>query len=121
MILFYVQMFDSSEEELVVLPYLTGKIQTLQGRCYLESGLISEAKRKLQKALKSLGYNFPRHRLMIDLKSTTQLNSLKWKLVCSNHKRNDITDPYTINYIEQLANCLAQMFDVFRVRIIILL
>lgn len=110
-------MFESRQEELIILPYLTGKIQTLQSRCYLESGLISEAKKKLDEAMNTLGYHFPRHELMIELRTAFQLETLKWKLACPKHWKIDTADEPTMNYIGQLANCLAQLFEVFRVRI----
>lgn len=113
------QMFEINEEKSIVLLYFTAKIQTFQARCHLESGLFSEAIEKLNEVMSSLGYNFPKRRFMLDLKSTVQLELLKWRLVCPKHWKID-TDELTTNYIEQLANCLAQIFNVFRVRMIIL-
>lgn len=113
-------MFETNEEKSIEMLYLTAKIQTFQGRCYMESGLISEASKKLNEAMNSLDYNFPQRKFMIDLKSTIQLEQLRWRLVCPKHWKIDTADELTTNYIEQLANCLALMFNVFRVRIIIL-
>lgn len=110
------QMFDAREEELIVLPYLTAKIQTLEGRCYLESGIISEAQKKVNDAMNTLGYHLPRNELLIGLNSATQLELLRWKLACPKRRKNDTVDEDTRNYIEQLANCLALMFEVYRVR-----
>ncbi|EFN85820.1 Adenylate cyclase type 10 [Harpegnathos saltator] len=109
-------IFDADEEELIVLPYLTAKIQTLEGRCYLESGIISEAQKKLDSAMKTLGYHFPRSEFLIRLKSVTQLELLKWKLAYPKRWRDDAVDVDTKNYIEQLANCLALMFEVYRTK-----
>lgn len=100
--------------------YLSAKIQTFQGRNYFHKGLLAEASRKLNDAMSTLNYNFPQHKLKIDLKSTIQLELLKWRLVCPKRWKIDTVDEFTTNYIEQLANCLAQIFDVFKVRIIIL-
>ncbi|XP_018049383.1 PREDICTED: adenylate cyclase type 10-like [Atta colombica] len=106
------QIAESDEENSIFLFYLTAKIQTFQGKCHLESGLISEASKKLKEAMISLGYHFPRRKFTIDLKSITQLKLLRWRLICP--KRWNTADEFTINYIEQLANCLALMFVVFR-------
>lgn len=114
-------MFESKEEEMIILPYLTGKIKTLQGRCYLESGLISEAEKKLDEAMGTLGYSFPRREFVIDLRSTVRLESLKWKLAFPKRWKIDNADEHTVRYIEQLANCLTQMFEVFKVKIALLL
>lgn len=112
-------MFESSEDRSLVLPYLTGKVQIFEGQCYLESGYLSEAKTKLDLALNTLGYGFPRQEMAIDLMSVFQLELLQWKLACRKQGSADVADEYTANYIEQLANCLAQLFDVFRVRIVV--
>lgn len=111
-------MFEANEEKSIALLYLTAKIQTFQGKCFLESGLLSEANRKLNEALNSLGYNFPQREFNINLKSLLQLEQLKWRLICPKPWKIDTADEFTTNYIEQLAKCLAQMFDVFRVRVI---
>lgn len=112
-------MFEINEEKSIAQLYLTAKIQTLQGRCFLESSFLSEAGKKLNEAMSSLGYNFPQRRFTIDLKSKVQLELLRWRLICSKQWKIDTTDELTLNYIEQLADCLAQMYNVFRVRIII--
>lgn len=109
-------MFEALEEESIVLCYLTAKIRTLQGRCHLESGLLSEARKKLNEAMNSLGYHFPRHNFSINLKSMIQLEFLRWKLICPKPWKMDVADELTMNYIEQLAICLALMFEVFRVK-----
>ncbi|CAL1681643.1 unnamed protein product [Lasius platythorax] len=108
------QMIEANEEESLFLSYLTAKIRTLQGRCHLESGLLSEARKKLNEAMNSLGYHFPRHKFSINLKSTIQLKLLRWKLICPKPWKIDTADELTMNYIEQLATCLAQKFEVFR-------
>lgn len=101
---------------MVLLPYLTSKIQTLQGRCFLESGSIFEAEHILEMALENLGHRFPRLEIMIDLSSIVQLVQLKINLACTKDWMLD-NDYVTENhdYTEQLAECLAQMFDLFRV------
>lgn len=108
-------MFETEEKSIVLL-YLTAKIRTFQGRCHLESGLLSEAIKKLNEAINGLGYNFSQRKFMIDLKARIQLELLRWRLICPNAWKLDTVDELTINYIEQLTNCLAQMFIVFRVR-----
>jgi len=67
--------------------------------------------------MNSLGYYFPQHKFSINLKSMIQLELLRWKLICP---KTDTTDELTTNYIEQLATCLALMFEVFRVKIVVL-
>nr|XP_012215653.1 PREDICTED: uncharacterized protein LOC105668056 [Linepithema humile] len=108
------QMFEANAEESIVLFYLTAKVQTLQARCHLESGLFTEAKKKLKEVMSNLGYDFPQHKFMINVNSTIQLELLRCKLACPKHWKIETTDEYTMNYIEQLSNCLAQMFNVFR-------
>lgn len=114
-------MFESDSEELVILPYLTAKIQTLQGRCYLENGLFSEAKKKLNDAINSLGYTFPNKNFLLNLESTMQYKLLKLRLACPMQWKGETTDEQIMDYIELLANCLAHMFEIFRVSIIVLL
>jgi len=111
-------MFEVNDEKSIVLLYLSAKIQTFQGKCHLQSGLFSEASKKLNEAISSLGYNFPQREFMIDLQTMIQLELLRWRLICPKHWKINTVDELTMNYIEQLANCLAQMFDVFRVRIL---
>ncbi|XP_043251737.1 adenylate cyclase type 10-like [Colletes gigas] len=109
------ELFKSNEDELVLLPYLTAKIETLQGQCFLESGSIFEAEQCFDTALNNLGYNFPRMEIMIDLKAFTQLISLRLKLSCSRERKLDQEyDESSVFYTEQLADCLAQMFNLFR-------
>nr|XP_034172604.1 adenylate cyclase type 10-like isoform X1 [Osmia lignaria] len=111
------ELFKSKDDEMVLLPYLTSKIQTLQGRCFLESGSIFEAEHILEMALENLGYKFPRLEIMIDLSSTVQLIQLKMNLTCTKDwtlDNNYVTDSY--DYTEQLAECLTQMFDLFRIK-----
>ncbi|KAL0100538.1 hypothetical protein PUN28_019688 [Cardiocondyla obscurior] len=105
------QMFETNEENSILSLYLTAKIEMFQSRCYLESGLFSEASKKLKKAMSTLGYNFPQHKFMIDLKSTIQLEVLKWRLICPKRWKIDNVDELATNYIEQLADCLAQLFN----------
>nr|XP_033321137.1 LOW QUALITY PROTEIN: adenylate cyclase type 10-like [Megalopta genalis] len=117
------QLFQSANDEVILLPYLSAKIQTLQGQCYLESGSLFEAEKILEAALHNLGYKFPKIDLMIDIFSTKELLRLKWNLKCGYHiestnervvAEGSITE--TVDYLEQLAECLAQMFDLFRIK-----
>lgn len=101
---------------MVLLPYLTAKIQTLQGQCFLESGSIFEAEEILEMALISLGCKFPKLEMMIDLNSTVQLVNLKLKLICFNDTElNTNLEGNEVDYTKQLSECLAQMFELFRV------
>ncbi|KZC13508.1 Adenylate cyclase type 10, partial [Dufourea novaeangliae] len=117
------KLFSATEDEVIVLPYLTSKIQTLQGQCYLESGSLFEAEQILEAALNNLGYKFPKMEIMIDLKSIAQLVQLRWKFSCINDwnlntdyvaTQSSITQ--CADYTEQLAECLAKMFDLFRIK-----
>lgn len=110
-------MFEVHKEESIFLSYIIAKIRTLQGRCHLESDLLSEARKKLNEAINSLSYYFPQHKFSINVKSTIQLELLRWKLICPKPWKIDTADELTTNYIEQLATCLALMFEVFRVKI----
>ncbi|XP_043589813.1 uncharacterized protein LOC122570907 [Bombus pyrosoma] len=109
------KLFESNEDEIVLLPYLTAKIQTLQGQCFLESGSIFEAEGSLEMALKNLGYRFPKLEMMIDLNSLTQLMNLEIKLICP--KKTELLNSLegdNMDYTKQLSECLAQMFELFR-------
>ncbi|KAK9310730.1 hypothetical protein QLX08_000044 [Tetragonisca angustula] len=109
------KLFESDEDEIVLLPYLTAKIQTLQGQCFLESGSIFEAEETLEMALNSLGHKFPKLEMMIDLNSTVQLVNLKLKLICFNDTELKINlEGDDVDYTKQLSECLARMFDLFR-------
>lgn len=107
---------------MIFLPYINSKIQTLLGQCYLESGSLFEAEEVLATALHSLGYSFPKMEFLIDIKTITQLIQLRWKLSCLGEFK--LRDDYIMaedslaqaaDYTEQLASCLTQMFDLFRV------
>jgi len=91
----------------------------LEGRCYLANGLLFEAKKKLDKAMNSLGYSFPEHEFVIKLKTIIQYKLLKWRLMWFKEPKI-IEDEQTINYIELLANCLAYLFETFKVKIVAL-
>ncbi|XP_076237951.1 adenylate cyclase type 10 [Calliopsis andreniformis] len=111
------ELFDFNDDEVVLLPFLTAKIQTLQGQCFLESGSIFEAEQILEMALLNLGYKFPRLEFIIDLKSIVQLIQLRLKFICfGNKKPKTDYEESIMNYTEQLAECLAQMFDLFRMK-----
>ncbi|CAL7939791.1 unnamed protein product [Xylocopa violacea] len=111
------QLFKSNEDEVVLLPYLNAKIQTLRGQCFLESGSIFEAEQSLEMAVTHLGYKFPKLDMMIDLKSISQLMDLKVKLTCKKDWRlNTSHENNSANYTEQLAQCLTQMFALFRIK-----
>jgi hypothetical protein len=97
--------------------YLIAKIEMLQGRCYLANGLLFEARKKLDKAMSSLDYNFPKHKFLIKLQSIFQYKLLKWRLIWNAEQKIVNTDEHTINYIELLANCLAYLFETFKVKI----
>ncbi|XP_076659700.1 adenylate cyclase type 10 [Halictus rubicundus] len=117
------QLFQKTEDEIVLLPYLHSKIQTLQGQCYLESGSLFEAENILMTALNNLGYKFPKIEMMIDIKSIEELLKLRWRLkrwdqpeVLDDRLIPEGSITETVDYIEQLAECLAQMFDLFRIK-----
>lgn len=94
---------------------MTGKIKTLQGRCNLESGLITEAESSLLQAIDSLGYSFPRTRMMARCRSRILFEEQKLMLTCLRDWKVGVADGDAADYNDQLAKCLAQMFVVFRV------
>lgn len=54
--------------------------------------------------------------MMIDLSSLTQLMNLKIKLICP--KKTELLNSLegdNVDYTKQLSECLAQMFELFRV------
>ncbi|KAF7401323.1 hypothetical protein HZH68_007143 [Vespula germanica] len=112
------QMLDPNMNDTVKFLYFIAKIQTLQGKCYFESGYTSEAEKSLDKAMKTLGYQFPQTDIMINLKTIFQLIKLKFILFFCPRKRKYDNDEnnYVTNYMNQLAYCLAQMFEVFKIK-----
>ncbi|KOC60399.1 Adenylate cyclase type 10 [Habropoda laboriosa] len=111
------ELFKENEDEVVLLPYLTAKIQTLQGQCFLESGSLFEAEQILGMAMDNLGYKFPKMEITIGLNSLIQLVDLKLKLIClKDWKLNTNYVEDNMDYIAQLAECLIQMFTLFRIK-----
>ncbi|XP_076283495.1 adenylate cyclase type 10 [Lasioglossum baleicum] len=117
------QLFKSAEDEAILLPYIRSKIQTLQGQCFLECGSLFEAETTLLSALNNLGCKFPRLEMMIDMMSLEELLRLRWRLMCWN-LTEDLENPIipegtiteTVDYVEQLAECLGRLFDLFRIK-----
>lgn len=110
-------MYGTIKDGLITLPYLKGKIYTLQGRCFLESGLITEAETCFNLAVKTMGYYFPKSRIMIKTKTAIMLKKLKKILTWFRPCKVGILDGIAADYVDQFANCLAQMFIIFRVYI----
>ncbi|XP_014609400.1 PREDICTED: adenylate cyclase type 10-like, partial [Polistes canadensis] len=111
------QMFDPNKNEVITFLYLTAKIQTLQGKCYFKYGHTSEAEKSLNKAMKTLGYNFPRMNITTGLKTAFQLKKLKLLLFCPRKRKSKVKgDDYVRKYTNQLACCLAQMFEVYKAK-----
>ncbi|XP_015190551.1 PREDICTED: LOW QUALITY PROTEIN: adenylate cyclase type 10-like [Polistes dominula] len=111
------QMFDPNKNEVIRFLYLTAKIQTLQGKCYFNYGHTSEAEKSLNKAMKTLGYNFPRMNITTHLKTAFQLKKLKLLLFCPRKRKRNIEDDDDVRkYANQLAYCLAQMFQVYKAK-----
>ena len=112
-------MHGTIENELITLPYLRGKIYTLQGRCFLESGLLYEAENCFNQAVKAMGYNFPKSKLMIKIKSAILLKHLNQMLTWCRPCKVGIMTGVDAEYVDQFANCLAQLFTVYRVRFLV--
>ncbi|KAL2712439.1 adenylate cyclase type 10-like, partial [Vespula squamosa] len=112
------EIFDPSKNDTVKYLYLMAKIQTLQGKCYFESGYTSEAEKSLDKAMKTLGYQFPKTDVMIKLKTIFQLKKLKFLLFFYPRQRREVSEEnnYDTKYMNQLAYCLAQMFEVYKTK-----
>lgn len=100
------------------MPYLKGKIQTLRGRCFLESGLIVEAMMCFEETVRIMKYNFPTNPLMIRVKSMYLLRQQQLMLTCMRPVSVGVVDGDAANYNDQFASCLAQMFVVYRVSLI---
>lgn len=113
--MYYIQIYNTAEDELIVLPYLKGKIQTLRGRCFLESGLIAEAMNCFEATMRIMHYGFPTNSILIRLKSLYMLEKLRLALTCLRGFRVGILDGDPANYNDQFASCLAQIFIVYRV------
>ncbi|XP_066584846.1 adenylate cyclase type 10-like [Prorops nasuta] len=109
-------MFTSSEDILIMYPYLTGKVQTLQGRCFIECGLLSEAEVVLLNAIKILGYQFPKGDMMADIRSRIEYHELKTTLTCCRACRVGRAEGPAANYSDQLAIALSFLFDVYRAK-----
>lgn len=110
-----IQIYNTPEDELIVLPYLKGKIQTLRGRCFLESGLITEAMICFEATMKIMRYRFPTNPVMIRLRSLYLLKQQKLMLTCLRNCKVGSVRGDAANYNDQFASCLAQMFIVYRV------
>ncbi|KAK2576827.1 hypothetical protein KPH14_005461 [Odynerus spinipes] len=111
------RMFDPDKDEMITYLYLTAKIQSLQARCYFECGHISEAERSLNRAMKTLGYKFPRLDILTGIKTMFQLKKLKLLLICPWKRKSEIENvDHVSEYTNQLAYCLALMFDVYRAK-----
>lgn len=108
-------MNGTIKDDLITLPYLKGKIYTLQGRCFLESGLLTEAETCFNLAAKTMGYYFPKSQIMIKIKMGVMLRKLKRMLTWLRPCKVGILDGIAADYVDQFAHCLAQMFTIFRV------
>lgn len=109
-------MLGTTEDELITLPYLKGKIYTLRGRCFLESGLVNEAETCFNLAAKAMGYDFPKSKLIIKIKSAIMLKRLNQMLTWCRPCKVGIMRGMDADYVDQFAKCLAQIFIIFRVR-----
>ncbi|XP_014207878.1 adenylate cyclase type 10-like [Copidosoma floridanum] len=109
-------VYDSSEDGLVVLPCLKGKVQTFRGQCFLESGLTAEAMLCFEATLKIMGYAFPKNRVSIGLKSAYLLQQQFLMLNCLRRFKVGSLRDDGARYNDQFASCLAQMFIVYRMK-----
>ncbi|XP_024946802.1 adenylate cyclase type 10 [Cephus cinctus] len=110
------QMFQDSNDELNVLPLLSGKIQILQGRCCLEIGLVAKASEYLNQAIKTLGYSFPKTAAMSRIKSAMLLKQQRLMFGCLRQCTVGVLDGDAADFTDQLANCLAQMYILFKIK-----
>ncbi|XP_043469303.1 adenylate cyclase type 10-like [Leptopilina heterotoma] len=110
------QMNGTIKDDLITLPFLKGKIYTLQGRCFLESGLLTEAENCFNLAAKTMGYYFPKSQIMIKIKMSVMLKKLKRMLTWLRPCKVGILDGIAADYVDQFAHCLAQMFTIFRLK-----
>ncbi|XP_058797056.1 adenylate cyclase type 10-like [Phymastichus coffea] len=107
-------IYTSEDDALIVVPYLKGKIQTLRGRCFLESGLIVEAMECFEETVRIMKYKLPANPLMIRLKSMYLLEQQRLMLTCLRGAMLGVVDGDAANYNDQFASCLAHMFVVYR-------
>ena len=111
----FIQINYSPDDKLMVQAYLKGKILTLRGKCFLKSRLITESRKCFESSLKIMGYNFPENLFVTKLKSFYFLR--QQKLLMTSFRRFNVgvlKDSYD-NYNDQLADCLAELFKVYRV------
>ncbi|XP_046753179.1 LOW QUALITY PROTEIN: adenylate cyclase type 10-like [Diprion similis] len=108
------QMKGLSEDEAITIPYLTGKIQTLHGRCCLESGQPKLAYDYLHAAIRSLGHKYPKSILANKFKAMLSLQYQKLMFRFLRSCTVGVANEYAADFSDQLANCLVQMFILFR-------
>ncbi|KAJ8667553.1 hypothetical protein QAD02_009216 [Eretmocerus hayati] len=109
-------IYNSPEDALIVLPCLKGKIQTLMGKCYLESGLLTEAMNCFENTLKIMKYKFPTNPIMIRMKAYVLLKKQSWMLTWMRNFKVGIIEGDEASYNDQFASCLAEMFIIYRIK-----
>ncbi|KAL7291476.1 hypothetical protein TKK_0014741 [Trichogramma kaykai] len=101
-------------DELLILPYLKGKISNLRGKCFFESGMIYESMECFHTTLEVMGYKFPTSPFVVRIKSMCMLEQLKLMLTSSRSHKIGILRDDAANYNDQFAYCLAHMFKFFK-------
>ncbi|XP_011311934.1 adenylate cyclase type 10-like [Fopius arisanus] len=110
------KIFVDNEDELVKCPLLKAKIKTLQGKCHLQIGLVDEALKSFAEAVATLGYDFPKTTIMINVKSRILLGYQKIMLMYWGGYLIGVDEGDAADYNSQLAICLSQLFVVFRIK-----
>lgn len=101
-------------------PLLKAKIKTLQGQGHLQIRLVDEALKCFSEAVTTLGYDFPKTKPMINVKSKVLLGYQKMMLKYRVRDLTIVNKGDAADYNDQLATSLSQLFLVFRVFLAIL-
>ncbi|XP_044582606.1 adenylate cyclase type 10-like [Cotesia glomerata] len=107
------RIFKARDDELVTVPYLKGKIKTLQAKCDLHTGQIEEVKNNLKEAIRNMGYWWPNSNPIILLKAKYFFQQLKFIMCKKNHMINEYNGDAT-KYHDQLSQCLSEMFIILQ-------
>lgn len=117
----YIQQesFELRDDKLIIYPCLKAKLKTLQAKCYLQSGHINQARKSLEDAMNGMGYHFPTSIIMVKMKRCLLFHRRKLIMMLMNNKMEGIADEDKADYNNQLSQCLSEIYQIFRVLIIV--
>ena len=101
------------------LPYLSGRIHTLQGYSYLKTGRLHDAAEELKAAMSTFGHGFPNHNFSAFLKMLYQKLKLRTVLDIMPKRAIGRSKGYYAHMAVQVAECQTIMFSLFKVCIIL--